>query len=175
MDENKTADVKPEGVTEETPQKLSFDELLKDPEYQAEFDRKVQKATEKSRAKWQKEAEAQRSEAEQLARMSEEEKYKYQIDKLTKERNDYESRLNAYELKNEAQKIAREKGMDTSLLDILDFSKENAESVKEKIDLISKTVNASMEKQLNDRLKQSSPKNVEPTKQPKKEVKRASF
>ena len=178
MDENRTVSVNANGTDpadSATNQKLTFDELLKDPEYQAEFDRKVAKSTEKARAKWQKEADEKRTEAENLARMSEEEKYKYQIDKLTKERDGFEARLNAFELKNEAQKIASEKGLDISVLDIIDFTKENAESVKGKIDLIAKYVTASTEKQLSERLKQPSPNNVEKTNDKKKEVKRASF
>lgn len=176
MDENKKPEeVASEATNNEATPKLSFDELLKDPDYQREFDKKVAKSTEKARAKWQKEADEKRSEAENLARMSEEEKFKYEIDKLTKERNDIESKLNAYELKNEAQKIAREKGMDISLLDIIDFRKENAESVKEKIEIISKSVASAMEKQLNERLKQAEPKSVSQASNAKKEVNRASF
>ena len=65
--------------------------------------------------------------------------------------------------------------MDFSLLDIIDYSKETAESVKEKIDLIYQTVNKATEKALNDRLKQPEPKQVTPAEKVKKQVNRASY
>ena len=140
------------------PTKLTFDELLKDPEYQAEFDRKVAKSTEKAKAKWQKEAEKQRSEAEALAKMSEEEKHQHEINKLEAERKQAVSELNAYRLKDEAQKIANEKGLDISLLDLIDYSSASAEDVKTKIDEIDSAFSKAVEKEVNERLKQPKPK-----------------
>lgn len=140
------------------PTKLTFDELLKDPEYQAEFDRKVAKSTEKAKAKWQKEAEKERSEAEALAKMSEEEKHQHEISKLEAERKQAVSELNAYRLKDEAQKIANEKGLDISLLDLIDYSSASAEDVKVKIDEIDSAFSKAVEKAVNERLKQPKPK-----------------
>lgn len=164
-----------EGAT----QSPTFDDILKDKAMQSEFDKRVAKALSTSKAKWQEEYEAkmqaEKNEAEKLAKMSEAEKFKHELDKITAERNEVQARLNAYELKNEAQKIATEKGMDIGLLDIIDYSKETAESVKEKIDIIFQTVNKATEKQLNERLKQSAPKNVSETPKKPKELKRASF
>lgn len=57
---------------------VSFDELLKNKNNQAEFDRRISKALETARLKWQKETEAKvseaKTEAEKLAKMNAEEK-----------------------------------------------------------------------------------------------------
>ena len=43
---------------------MDFDEILKDPKYQAEFDKRIAKAIETSKTKWDEEAEAKRKELE---------------------------------------------------------------------------------------------------------------
>lgn len=137
---------------------ITFDELLQDPEYQREFDKKVAKAIEKSKAKWQKDEEAKRTEAEALARMSEEEKHKHELSKVEAERSKAVAELNAYKLKEEALKIAAEKELDVSLLNVLDYSKETAESVKSKIDDIDTSFKKAVEKRINEVMKQATPK-----------------
>ncbi|HHX70350.1 MAG TPA: DUF4355 domain-containing protein, partial [Gallicola sp.] len=42
---------------------MTFDEILQDKYYQSEFDKKVAKALETARTKWEKEAEEKRTEA----------------------------------------------------------------------------------------------------------------
>ena len=137
---------------------ITFDELLQDPEYQREFDKKVAKAIEKSKAKWQKDEEAKRTEAEALARMSEEEKHKHELSKVEAERSKAVAELNAYKLKEEALKIATEKELGVSLLNVLDYSKETAESVKSKIDDIDTSFKKAVEKRINEVMKQTTPK-----------------
>ena len=70
----------------------TFDDLLKDPDYQREFDRKVAKAIEKSKAKWQKEADEKRSEAEALARMSSDERHEHELKKAEEEKSDKDAK-----------------------------------------------------------------------------------
>lgn len=53
---------------------MDFDEILKDPKYQAEFDKRIAKAIETSKTKWDEEAEAKRKELEEEAKLSAEEK-----------------------------------------------------------------------------------------------------
>ena len=79
-------------------EKLSFDKILEDKEYQAEFDRRLAKSNEKaiknSREKWEKEylqrMEQERSEAEKLAKMDTDQKHQYELkqvqDELERER-----------------------------------------------------------------------------------------
>lgn len=161
MDENNVNTEAVDQSTDETAKpKLTFDELLKDPEYQAEFDRKVAKSTEKAKAKWQKEAEKERSEAEALAKMTEEEKHQHELSKIDAERKQAIAELNAYKLKDEAQKVASEKGIDVQLLDLIDYSAATAENVKEKIDMIETAFNRAVEKAVNEKLKQPTPQQI---------------
>lgn len=153
-EENKTT------VTTETP--VTFDELLQDSDYQREFDKKVAKALETAKAKWEKQAEVERSEAEKLAKMTAEEKAKFDMEKLAKEKEEAVARLNIYELKAQATKMINEKGVDVELLDVLDFSKETAESVKDKVDNLTKIFNKAVEKKVNERLKQPNPRQIAP-------------
>ena len=146
-----------------TEQKLSFDELLKDPEYQAEFDRKAEGMKKKWESAWQKKAEKERSEAEALAKMSEEEKHQHEMSKLDAERKQAIAELNAYKLKDEAAKIAAEKGIDASLLDLIDYSSASAENVKEKLEMIESAFGRAVEKAVNEKLKQSKPQSVRAT------------
>jgi hypothetical protein len=139
---------------------LTFDEILQDKYYQSEFDKKVAKALETARTKWEKEAEEKRTEAEKLASMNAEEKHKYELEKLAKERDEAISRLNAYELKEQAIKIANEKELPISLLNVIDYTKENAESIKTKIEEIEVVYKQAIQSGINDRMKEKTPKNV---------------
>jgi hypothetical protein len=154
-------------VVEETTQEmagaseiLTFDEILEDKYYQSEFDKKVAKALETARKKWEKEAEEKRTEAEKLANMNAEEKHKYELEKLAKERDEAISRLNAYELKEQAIKIANEKELPISLLNVIDYTKEDAESIKTKIDEIEVVYKQAIQSGINDRMKEKTPKTV---------------
>ncbi len=176
MEENKTNVV--ENTTQENAgagEILTFDEILQDKYYQSEFDKKVAKALETARTKWEKEAEEKRTEAEKLAKMNAEEKHKYELDKLAKERDEAISRLNAYELKEQAIKIANEKELPISLLSVIDYTKEDAESIKTKIDEIEVVYKQAIQSGINDRMREKTPKTVVDTPTVKGSVPRASF
>jgi len=175
MEETKT-------VVEETTQEtagageiLTFDEILQDKYYQSEFDKKVAKALETARTKWEKEAEEKRTEAEKLAKMDADEKHKYQLEQANKEREDALAKLNAYELKEEAIKIASEKELPISLLNVIDYRKENAESIKTKIDEIEVVYKQAIQAGINDRMKEKTPKTVVDGGATKTNLPRASF
>lgn len=156
MEEEKTV----QSVEEIDAQPLSFDEIIADKEYQREFDKKVSKALETARGKWEKEIETIKTEAEKLAKMDSEEKAKYEREKISKERDEAISKLNSYQLKEVAQEIASEKGVPLSLLKIIDYSKENAESIKAKIEEIEVTYKQALQEGINDRMKEKTPKQV---------------
>ena len=149
-----------QSVEEIDAQPLSFDEIISDKEYQREFDKKVSKALETARGKWEKEMETIKTEAEKLAKMDSDEKAKYELEKERKEKEDYRTKLNAYELKEEASKIAREKGVPQSLLNIIDYAKENADSIKNKIEEIEVTYKQALQEGINDRMKEKTPNTV---------------
>lgn len=125
-----------------------------------ELNKIISAEKEKVRADLIKEAENQRTEAEKLAKMNAEEKHKYELDKANQEKDEALAKLNAYELKETATKIAREKGLDITLLDIIDYSRETADSVKTKIEDISSVFNKAVEDGINKKLQEKSPRNI---------------
>lgn len=139
---------------------LSFDEILGDKTYQAEFDRRVQKALETAKVKWEAEEQTKRTEAEKLAKMDAEQKAKYELKKANEERDSAIAKLNAYELKNTAIKIAQEKGLDISLLEDIDYSRQTAETINTIIDTKKAVFDKALEKAIKDRFKEKSPINI---------------
>ena len=156
MEQEKT--VVEETTKEEKP--LTFDEMLNEKGYQSEFDKRIAKALETAKTKWQEEAEAQKTEAEKLAKMKDEEKHHYELEKINKEKEDAIAKLNAYELKEQAIKIAQEKGLDISLLEDIDYSKQTAETISTIIDTKKSVFDKALEKAINEKYKEESPKVV---------------
>ena len=156
MEQNNNAELN------ETP--LTFDEILQDKTYQSEFDKRVAKSLETAKSKWEKEynekLEAQKTEAEKLANMKEAEKHAYELEQANKKAQEAISKLNAYELKEQAFKIAKEKGLDTSLLDDIDYSLQTAETISTIIDTKKQVFDKALEKAINEKFKEKTPTNV---------------
>lgn len=144
----------------ETPK--TFDEMLKESNYQSEFDKKVQKSLDTARVKWEAEQEAKQSEAEKLAKMKEDERKDYEMEKTRREKEELEAKLNAYELREEAVKMANipETQVDVSLLNLIDFRNIKAEQVEPTIKNIKKVFDSAVENEVNKRLKETTPKSV---------------
>ena len=137
---------------------LSFDELINsNKEYQSAYDKKVREAIETAKTNWQEIMNNEKSEAEKLAKMNKEQKLEYQAQKAEKEKSDALAELNAYKLKEQALKIASDKGLDVSLLNFFDFSTAKADEINIKIDEISSAFNKAVEKAVNERLKEDTP------------------
>ena len=146
-------------------EKPTFDELLaQNKEYQAEFDRRLAKSNETSiknaHEKWEKEKELERSEAEKLAKMDTDQKHQYELKQVQEELEKERAKNNAHDLRDAVSKIAEEKGIGSSLLEIFDFTKENAESMDNKIKILSTELDKRVESRLNEILKEKSPKQV---------------
>lgn len=156
---------------------LSFDELINsNKEYQSAYDKKVREAIETAKTNWQQIMDDEKTEAEKLAKMNKEQKLEYQAQKAEKEKSDALAKLNAYELKEQALKVATEKGLDVSLLNFFDFSTAKADEINTKIDEISSAFNKAVEKAVNERLKEDTPiskTGIEKTKV--KEISRSSY
>ena len=150
-----------EEVVEEDSKELSFDEILEDEKYKSEFDKRITKATEtaikKAKSKWEEEVQTKQAESEKLAQMDENQKKSYEYEKVSKERDSAVSELNAYKLKDEAIKQAREKGVDSSLMETLDYMKETAESINVKIDIFSNASKKIYENAINEYSKEPTP------------------
>ena len=160
-------------TTKETP---SFQELLDgNKDYQKEFDKRMTKGIETAIENKMAELEAKRTEAEKLAKMKDDEKHQYELKKAQQEKDDALARLNAYELKEQAIKIAREKGLDISLLEDIDYSKQTAETISTIIDTKKSVFDKALEKAINEKYKENSPKVVLNENKEKPRVSRSSY
>lgn len=147
---------------------LTFDEILTDKDYQAEFDRRVAKAIEtattKAQAKWEedykKKMDEEKSEADKVAKMKEAERHQYELDTERKAKNEAIAKLNAYEMRDQVFARAREKGLDVSLLGDLDFKTLKAEEVDTIIDNKKSIFDKALENAINERFKEKTPTNV---------------
>ncbi len=153
----------------------TFDDILSNKEYQAEFDRRVQKAIETAKGKWQEINDAEKSEAEKLEKMNKEQKLEYQAQKEKKEKENALAELNSYKLKEQALLIASDKGLDVSLLSFFNFKTEKAEELDEKINEISIAFNKAVEKAVNEKLKEDTPITKTTSNIEKKTIARASY
>ena len=164
MDENENVNVEASSQEETTGATKTFDEILAEG-YQSEFDRRMSKGIQTALAKkeaelrkqWEIEQDEKLSEAEKLASMTEKQKFEYELKKLSKERDTALANLNAYELKNQTLKIAEEKGLPTSLVDLLDFKQIKADEVEEKINGLYDIYKKAVENGVNERLKEPTP------------------
>ena len=97
------------GTQQEPAEPKTFDDFLKTGDYQAEFDRRVQKAINTAVAnaekKWRTLTDTKVSEAEKLAQMTAEEKEKYRADKAEKELADLKRQIMLSDMSGTARKM----------------------------------------------------------------------
>jgi hypothetical protein len=138
---------------------MSFDDFLKDPKNQAEFDRRVGKALETNRSKIQAELNTKVqeavTEAEKMAKMNAEQKAQYEREKKEKEIADREAALTKRELTATAKEQLAEKGLPVSLAAVLNYS--SAEECSASIEAVGKAFQEAVEKAVNDRLSGGKP------------------
>lgn len=164
MEENKV----PTGAEEtKTP---TFDEMLSDKAMQAEYDRRMQKALNTAKEKWQAEAEAEKAEAEKIANMKAEEKLQYELAKANESTKDAVAKLKAYELKEEALKKAQEKNIPVGLLELVNFMNSDSEKVENDLNNLQSVFSAELQKAINEKLKQTPPTAGGRTETVKKEI-----
>ena len=156
-------------VESEEQKALTFDEILaSNKEYQSEFDRRLAKANtsylENERVKWEKEyadkLAKEKTEAEKLAKMNTEQQLNYQIKQLKQEIADRDSKLNANSLKETTTNILIEKGIPSNYLQMFDFTKETAETINSKVELLNNIRAQDLQDSLNKTLRQEPPKYV---------------
>lgn len=106
------------------------------------------------------EMEAKQSEAEKLAKMKDDEKKSYELEKANRRADEAMAELNAFKLEKEALKIAEEKGVNSKMLSLINFNTVKAEEVEKSIDTIKEIIDAEVERLVNDKLKENTPKTV---------------
>ncbi|WP_099335808.1 DUF4355 domain-containing protein [Clostridium cadaveris] len=133
----------------------SFDDILGDKKYQSEFDKRVAKALETAKSKWETEKatelENAKTEAEKLAKMNVEQKAKYAEEKRIAELEKREKDITARELKAQAYETLAEKNLPKELIGTLNFT--NAEQCNASIEAVEKAFQISVEKAVNERLR----------------------
>lgn len=137
----------------------TFDDLLKDKTYQSEFDKRISKALETAKSKWEiekaTELENAKTEAEKLAKMNAEQKAKYAEDKRLAELEKREKDITTRELKAQAYETLAEKGLPKELVDILNY--ENADTCNKSIEAVEKAFQSAVEKAVNEKLRGNEP------------------
>lgn len=135
----------------------TFDDMLtQNKAYQSEFDKRVNKALDTAKQKWDADAKAQADEAAKLAKMKAEEKAEYERQKREKDLNDREAAITKRELHAEAVTQLTGKGLPAGLADILDCT--SADACKASMEAVEKAFGEAVEKAVNDRLKGAPPK-----------------
>ena len=140
-----------------------------------EVNKIVNAETNKALDKYKEQVEAEKTEAEKLAKMKSDEKLQYQLEKEKSEKDNALAELNAYRLKEEAIKIASDKGLDVSLLNLINFKATTAEELNTNIDNMSNVFNKAVEKAVNERLKEDTPITKTTSSIDKKTISRASY
>ena len=156
-------------VNAEEEKTMTFDEILaSNKDYQSEFDSRLAKSNktflENEKVKWEKEyterLEKEKSEAEKLAKMSMEQQLNYKIEQLQNELAESKNKLNASDLKEATSNILLEKGIPSSYLKMFDFTKETADTINAKVEMLSNIRTEDLQDSLNKTLRQSSPRYV---------------
>lgn len=137
------------------PSTQSFDDILKNKDYQAEFDRRVQKgidtALAKAQEKWQALTDDKLSEAEKLAKMTKEEKAQYLAQKQERALAAREADITRRELMAEAKNTLAEKKLPVGLAEVLNYT--NAESCNKSIDAVEKAFQEAVQAAVDEKLK----------------------
>lgn len=141
----------PEPAPEPQPQPQSFDDLLKNKDYQAEFDRRVQKALGTAKEKWTALMDDKLSEADKLAKMNKEEKAEYLRQKQEKELKDREAAITRRELMAEAKNTLAEKKLPVGLAEVLNYA--DADSCNKSIEAVEKAFQEAVEMRVQEQLK----------------------
>lgn len=148
-----------EGSSVEVNQGVSFDDFLKDPKNQAEFDRRVNKSLETAKSKWETEKQTAiddaKKEAEKLAKMNAEQRAEHERQKREADFAKRERELTTRELKAGALEILTQKGIPKELAEVLNY--ESAETCNASIAAVEKSFQQAVEASVNEKLRGTPP------------------
>lgn len=135
---------------------MDFDTILKDPKYQAEFDKRIAKAIETAKGKWDEEAEAARKEMEENAKLTAEEKIKKQMEKLTQENEVYKANEAKRAMKDASLEYIKTKGYSNAIADLVDLSSFKDENdMHNRLDIINTNLSNTISRELDNKLKEN--------------------
>lgn len=116
----------------------------------------VNKMISAEKDKIRKELEAEKTEAERLAKLSSEERLKEEMNNYKTRAEQSEAKLNAYELKE--QTVKDNSDIPVDLISLIDFAKYNtAELVKGQLDVIKAVYKKAVENGVNESLREKTP------------------
>lgn len=137
----------------------TFDDVLKDKSYQSEFDKRVSKALETAKGKWETDYQAKieeaKTEAQKLAKMNADQKAEYEKQKRESELSKREKDINTRELRATAYETLAEKSLPKELVEILDYT--DAEKCSASIESVAKAFQGAVEAEANKRLRGGNP------------------
>lgn len=141
---------------------MSFEDFLSQDGNQAEFDRRVQKATQtavsNAQQKWQALTDDKLTEAEKLARMTKEEKAEYRAKKLQKELDDYKRKDALSDMARTARKMLLEEEINIPDELLSHLISEDAEQTKTAVESFSKIFKDMVQEAVKNALKGPAPK-----------------
>ena len=141
---------------------LSFDDFLKQEGNQAEFDRRVQKAIDtavtNAQSKWKALHDDKLSEAEKLAKMTNEEKSAYRVSQLEKELQAFKEKDTRAEMSKTARKMLSEDGITVPDELLAHLVSMDAEDTKKAVQTFSKLFSDAVQDAVKDKLKGNPPK-----------------
>ncbi len=129
----------------------SFDDLLNGDGMQSEFDRRVTKALETAKVKWETEAKNRETEAARMAKLSAEERAKAEAEKKAAELTEREAQISRREMQSTAQEELSKRGLPMSLAKLLPY--DSAEACNAGIDALEKEFRAAVQAGVEERLK----------------------
>lgn len=143
------------GEGQEPAKEKTFDDILKEGNFQAEFDRRVQKALGTAKDKWSALMDDKLSEAEKLSKMNKEEKIEYLRQKQEKDLLDRESAITRRELMAEAKNTLAEKKLPVGLAEVLNYA--DADTCNKSIAAVEKAFQEAVQAAVEEKLKGGKP------------------
>ena len=141
---------------------LSFDDFLKQEGNQAEFDRRVQKAIDtavsNAQKKWKDLHDDKLSEAEKLAKMTNEEKAAYRMSQMEKELNAFKEKDTLAEMSKTARKMLSEEDINIPDELLAHLVSTDAEDTKQAVQAFAKLFKDAVQDAVKDKLKGNPPK-----------------
>ncbi|MDD3362653.1 MAG: DUF4355 domain-containing protein [Hespellia sp.] len=140
----------------------TFDDILSDSKYQAEFDRRVNKAVEtaveNAHTKWKALTDDKLTEAEKLAKMTKEEKAVYKAQKLEREIADLKRQNAMTEMSKTARKMLSDEEINIPDELLGHLVAEDAEGTKAAVEAFAKLFKGAVQSAVKDALKGNPPK-----------------
>lgn len=141
---------------------LSFDDFLKQEGNQAEFDRRVQKAIDtavsNAQKKWKDLHDDKLSEAEKLAKMTNEEKAAYRMSQMEKELNAFKEKDTLSQMSSTARKLLVEEEINIPDELLTHLVSTDAEDTKNTVQAFAKLFKDAVQDAVKDKLKGNPPK-----------------